>query len=83
MKAASVRELRNEFPKVERWLRAGEEVRLTKRGRVLGTIVPAADTRREAPAQWPDFMARLKTIYGDKVTSDSQAIFDDLRADRA
>jgi antitoxin (DNA-binding transcriptional repressor) of toxin-antitoxin stability system len=82
MKAASVRELRNEFPKVERWLRAGEEVRLTKRGQVLGTIIPAA-APRTPPAEWPDFMARLQAIYGDKVTSDSQAIFDDMRADRA
>lgn len=79
MKAASVRELRNEFPKIERWLSAGEEVRLTKRGRLLGTIVPAEGARQDAPAQWPDFMARLSAIYGDKMTSDSQRIISEGR----
>ena len=34
------------------------------------------------PAQWPDFAARLRNIYGDRVTPDSQDIMDALREDR-
>lgn len=82
MKTATVRQLRNEFPKVERWLQAGEEVRLTKRGKLVASIVPAA-VERAGPPPRPDFMARLKAIYGDKVLPDSQVIFDEQRADRA
>ena len=38
-----------------------------------------SDTR---VSQWPDFMARLRLIYGDKVTSDSQALISGLRGER-
>jgi hypothetical protein len=33
MKSATVRDLRNRFPRVARWLDAGETVRIVKRGR--------------------------------------------------
>ncbi len=32
--------------------------------------------------QWPDFLDRLRKIYGDKVTSDSQALINELRGER-
>ncbi len=40
---------------------------------------------RTQPVQahrWPDFLQRLRKIYGDKVTSDSHALIDELRGDR-
>lgn len=30
----------------------------------------------------PDFLARQKAIFGERVLEDSQAVLDDLRADR-
>jgi len=30
----------------------------------------------------PDFLARQKAIFGERVVADSQAVLDDLRADR-
>jgi hypothetical protein len=30
----------------------------------------------------PDFLARQKAIFGDRIVPDSQPIFDELRADR-
>ncbi len=60
MKKTTVRDLRYDFPKIERALRAGEEIQITKRGRVIGRLVP------EGPAiEPPDFLRRLKDIYGD------------------
>jgi antitoxin (DNA-binding transcriptional repressor) of toxin-antitoxin stability system len=59
MKKASVRDLRYDFSKIERALRAGEEVQITKRRRVIARLVaerPSADR--------PDFIARLREIYG-------------------
>lgn len=35
MKKASVRDLRYNFPKIERALRAGQEIQITKRNRVI------------------------------------------------
>lgn len=31
---------------------------------------------------WPDFRARRKAIFGDRVLPDSQAVLDEVRADR-
>ena len=32
--------------------------------------------------QWPDFLTRLRSIYGNKITSDSQNLISELRGDR-
>jgi len=64
MKKASVRDLRYEFKKIEHLLRQGEEIQITKRRRVIARLVPEGT---EARKEIPDFLARLRTIYGDKV----------------
>lgn len=63
MKKASIRELRYAFPKIERLLRQGESVQITKRRRVIARIVPEIP---EANAPMPDFFERLRSIYGSK-----------------
>jgi antitoxin (DNA-binding transcriptional repressor) of toxin-antitoxin stability system len=68
MKRASVRDLRYDFPKVEKMLAEGEPIEITKRNQVIGTLTPA-----QKKVVFPDFMARLKKIYGDKVLKVSGA----------
>jgi antitoxin (DNA-binding transcriptional repressor) of toxin-antitoxin stability system len=64
MRQASVRDLRYDFKKIESLLRHGEEIQITKRRRVIARLVPEkAETKKELP----DFMARLRKIYGNKV----------------
>jgi antitoxin (DNA-binding transcriptional repressor) of toxin-antitoxin stability system len=66
MKKASIRDLRYGFRKIERLLHQGEEIQITKRRRVIARLVP------EGPAdvgQLPDFLARLRSIYGEKPLS--------------
>jgi antitoxin (DNA-binding transcriptional repressor) of toxin-antitoxin stability system len=63
MKRASVRDLRYAFKKIERLLHQGEEVQITKRRRVIARLVPE---RAEPATEVPDFLARLRAIYGDK-----------------
>lgn len=63
MKKASVRDLRYRFREVESLLREGEEIQITKRKRVIAKLVPP---RAGAPVRRPDFLARLKKIYGGK-----------------
>ena len=31
---------------------------------------------------WPDFHSRLRSIYGNKITGDSQSLISELRGDR-
>ncbi len=64
MTKASVCDLRYGFKKIERLLRQGEEIQITKRRRVIARLVPE-DV--QPPAKIPDFLARLRAIYGDKV----------------
>ena len=70
MKQASVRDLRYNFPAVERMLRQGETIEITKRKKVIGKLMPIAPA--EQP-QMPDFMARLKKIYGNRKLKVSMA----------
>ena len=64
MKKASVRDLRYSFRKIERFLRQGEEIEITKRRRVIARLVPESV---RCPQNVPDFLARLREIYGDRV----------------
>lgn len=62
MRTVSVRDLRYDFKTVERILLEGEEVQITKRRRAIARLVPEPAT----PVALPDFMGRMRAIYGDK-----------------
>ena len=70
MTKASVRDLRYDFKKIERLLLQGEEIQITKRRRVIARLVPES---QEVPKKMPDFEARVRKIYGDKVLAVSGA----------
>lgn len=65
MKTVTVRDLRYNFPQVEAWLSGGEEIELTKRGRVLGRIIPDR-ARKVSGRTMPDFAARARSVCGDR-----------------
>ncbi|MBV8215446.1 MAG: prevent-host-death protein [Verrucomicrobia bacterium] len=69
MKTASVRDLRNSFARISRWLEAGETVEVTKRGRTFARIVPAMERKKKKTPK-PDIMARLRADFGDLLISD-------------
>ena len=64
MKTATVRDLRYNFPQVEEWLSGGEEVELTKRGKIVGRIIPSP--KKASKLKMPDFAARAKAISGGR-----------------
>ena len=68
MKTATVRELRYDFPRVESWIRNGDEIELTKHGRPIARITPLPRTTKRKLAK-PDIMARLKKTWGDRIFS--------------
>jgi antitoxin (DNA-binding transcriptional repressor) of toxin-antitoxin stability system len=70
MKTASVRDLRYDFPRIERLLCQGEEVQITKRRKIIARLIPEQPKVRP---EMPDFMERLRSIYGDKVNEVSGA----------
>lgn len=70
MKTATVRDLRNDFAKIEAWIADGEEVCIEKRGQPIGYF--SSRPKNEKPIQNPDFKARLKRIWGDRVFSEEE-----------
>ncbi len=70
MKKASVRDLRYDFKKIETLLRGGEEIQITKHQQVIARLVPERIARSR---EMPDFMERMRAIYGDKVLNVSGA----------
>jgi antitoxin (DNA-binding transcriptional repressor) of toxin-antitoxin stability system len=80
MKTATVRELRNEFPRIEAWVHEGESINISKRGKIIATLVPAkgaAGNARRRPKV--DIMARLRKTWGGRVLTLEQV--EAMRAD--
>lgn len=81
MRTASVRDLRNSFARISRWLEAGETVEVTKRGRTFARIVPAMEGKKKKSPK-PDIMARLRADFGELLISD-EAYEELIQTDRA
>ena len=63
MKKASIRDLRYRFSVIENLLREGQEIQITKRKRVIARLLPPEPV---APVKMPDFLGRMKKIFGNK-----------------
>ena len=75
MESITLRQLRN-TKQVKAWLRAGVQIEVRERGEVIGDLVPR--TPPKPAVEWPDFEARAKAIFGDRVLT----AVDDLIRDR-
>jgi antitoxin (DNA-binding transcriptional repressor) of toxin-antitoxin stability system len=64
MPSINIRQLRD-TRRLKAWLRAGKTVELRERDLVIARIVP--ERQEQAAVQWPDFAARRKKIFGDRV----------------
>lgn len=70
MKTATVRELLYDFPRIEAWVNEGESVHISKRGKVIATLVPAsANAGSDRLVPKPDIIARLRETWGERVFS--------------
>jgi prevent-host-death family protein len=65
MKTATIRDLRNHFPRVAAWIDNGEPVEITKSGKPFARLVPVTP---EKPRRFkmPDIKARLERTFGNK-----------------
>ena len=66
MKTTTIRELRHDTTTVLSWVARGESVEVQRRGEPVAVLSPR---KHPARAARPDFLARIRTIYGDKVLS--------------
>jgi len=78
MKTATIRDLRYDFPKLEAWLAGGEEILITKHSKPVAKIsLPTEGIGGNLPPH-PDYRARLKRIWGDRVFSQEEV--EEMRA---
>jgi len=75
MQSITLRQLRD-TKQVKTWLRAGVHIEVRERNEVIADLVPR--TPPNPPVEWPDFEARAKAIFGDRVLT----AVDDLIRDR-
>lgn len=76
MPSVNIRQLRD-TRRLKAWLRAGKTVELRERDRLIARIVPETENEPK-PIEYPDFAARARKIFGDRVIP----IVDDLIKDR-
>jgi prevent-host-death family protein len=67
MKTATVRQVRHDFSTVLDWVAEGEHVEISKRGKIVALLSPPPAPKPARAKKRPDFAARLKRIYGEKV----------------
>jgi len=70
MKTATVRDLRNNFSVLEIWLAEGEQIQIKKRGQPVAMLTAFAS--EAATLERPDFAARRRAIWGDRVFSEAE-----------
>lgn len=71
MLSINMRQLR-ETRQLKAWLREGKTVELRERDKVIARIVPEKPARE--PREWPDFGARTKRIFGDRILPGSELV---------
>jgi antitoxin (DNA-binding transcriptional repressor) of toxin-antitoxin stability system len=76
MQSITLRQLRD-TRQVKAWLKAGVQIEVRERNQVLGDLVPRTPQAPSA-VEWPDFAARRRAIFGDRVLTPVA----DLIADR-
>lgn len=65
MKTASVRDLRQNFPRIMAWIADGEQVVITMRRKIVARLIPEQLPLKRKPAA-PDFAAISREIFGDR-----------------
>jgi len=74
MPSVNIRQLRD-TKRLKEWLRAGKTVELRERDEVIARIVP--QTSYSQPADWPDFAALRKEIFGDRILPGADLVIEE------
>jgi antitoxin (DNA-binding transcriptional repressor) of toxin-antitoxin stability system len=74
MHSLNIRQLRD-TRRLKAWLRQGNTVELRERDQVIAHIVP--EKQEEKPVQWPDFAARRKKIFGNRVLPGADIVIEE------
>ena len=71
MRTATIRQVRHDFGAVLEWVSEGEQVQISKRGKIVALLSPPPAIKPPRARQRPDLAARLKMRDGDRVIAAS------------
>ncbi len=82
MKTTNIRELKHATSTVLEWVQQGESVEITRRNKVVAIISPPPPERPKKIVR-PDYEARLRAIFGDRILpTTASELMDYDRGDR-
>lgn len=67
MKTATIRQVRHDFSSVLHWVEEGEQVEISKRGKIVALLSPPPAAKAVRARKRPDLAARLKMRDGGRV----------------
>ena len=67
MKTATIRQVRHDFGTVLEWVGEGEQVKISKRGKIVALLSPPPAAKPPRARKRPDLAARLKMRDGGHV----------------
>ena len=71
MKTATIRQVRHDFGAVLDWIGEGEQVQISKRGKIVALLSPPPAVKPPRASKRPDLAARLKMRDGGHVIAAS------------
>ncbi len=81
-RTATVRDLRNRFADVAKWIEDGEEVTITRHGEAFATLAPARPGKPRKPDWAGRFKLRPPIPANRKLTKDeTQALYDHMKGE--
>jgi antitoxin (DNA-binding transcriptional repressor) of toxin-antitoxin stability system len=78
MKTATVRDLRNHFPELAKWIESGEQVTITRNGVAFATLAPARPQKRRK-VDWATRLKRYKPAGRKLNIEETEAFWSTLR----
>lgn len=78
MKTATVRDLRNKFADVARWIEHGEQVSITRNGKSFATLSPAAP-EQPRKVDWAARLKRFKPVGRKLSKAETEAFWSAVR----
>lgn len=78
MKTATIRDLLYDFGKIEAWLASGEDIVITRHRKPVAQISKPVPIEENFIPSIPDFAARRRRIWGDRVFSAAEV--EEMRA---
>lgn len=81
MKTATVRELRNNFANLAKWIEEGQQITITRNGRDFATLSPAAKnkSKKDLRAAWRERVKKYKPVGRMLSRAETDALWSRLR----